>query len=177
MRKICICSLMACGLALAAMPAARAEIKVAQGPLLQAPADPSVQYGPIPEPLGPPTGPGLQPIPDGISVPAPDGTFVDAPPMPLPEDDLVLYPRVKYHRVRNIAPDAVPMVVSVREPRGGLFAANCCRGCVNVEVCAPPCSPGDVKIKRNGNKVCYCYGDYSIEITTRLTDIVVCYHD
>ena len=175
MHNIRICAVIICGFAQISLPAAHAELKVAQGPLLPLPADQSVQYGPVPEPLGPPAGP--QPIPEGVSVPDRDGTIVDSPPILMPEGDIELYSRVKYRRERNIAPDAVPMVVSVREPRGGLFASNCCRGCVNVEVCMPPCPPADVKIKRNGNKVCYCFGAYSVEITTRLTDIVVCYHD
>jgi hypothetical protein len=176
MRNVRTYAVIAFGLALLSLPAAHAEIKVAQGPLLPIPADDqSVQYGPLPEPLGPPAA--LQPIPEGVEVPDPDGMIVDAPPIAMPEGDIALYSRVRYRRERNIAPDAVPMVVSVREPRGGLFASNCCRGSVNVEVCVPPCPPADVKIKRNGNKVCYCFGAYSVEITTRLTDIVVSYHD
>jgi hypothetical protein len=55
---------------------------------------------------------------------------------------------------------------------------KCCKRCVNVEVCAPPCAPCDVKVTRDGNRVRYEYaGGYAIVAHTVGDHIVVRYHD
>jgi len=83
-----------------------------------------------------------------------------------------LFSDVRFRATRNIAPCAVPTIIQVADP-----CDKYCKRCVNIEVCAPPCNPKDVKVTRDGNRVRYDYGKYAIVAHTAGDHIVVRYHD
>jgi hypothetical protein len=87
---------------------------------------------------------------------------------------LELYSNVKYRGERNIAPCAVPTIVQVADPCN---RDRCCKTCVNVQICVPPCDPACVKVTRNGNKVRYDYGKYAVAVTSIGSRVVVHYED
>jgi hypothetical protein len=101
----------------------------------------------------------------------------EAMPMPVPAGGCELFECVKYRDCRKIAPCAVPMIVSVKDPCACCDPCNCCAApkCVNVEICVPPCSCAEICVTRNGNKVRYCFGKYAVEITSRKGVIIVDY--
>lgn len=103
----------------------------------------------------------------------------EAIPMPMPAGDCELFPCVKYRGERRIAPCAVPMIVSVRAPKNCDDPCDCYpRGCVNVKICVPPCSCcPEIKIKRQGDRVKYCFGDYAVVITSKRNSIIVDYRN
>lgn len=92
----------------------------------------------------------------------------------IPTPEISLYTNVRYRAVRNIAPCAVPTIIQVADPCNKV---TCCKNCVSIEVCAPPCDPSCVKVTRDGDKVCYDYGKYSIVARTVGNHIVVHYYD
>ena len=119
-------------------------------------------------------------------------SFVQAaqmPPAPIPEQGtatvqpagapVTLFECVKYKDSRNIAPCAVPMIVSVPDPCACKSACNCCcePKCVYVKICVPPCGCSEVKWKRHGEKLVYDFGKYEVEITSRKGVVVVDYDD
>ncbi len=109
-----------------------------------------------------PTALSMTPVPDGGPVAAGGPPIVMAP-------GLALYPRVKYHDKRHIAPCAVPMVIAVRDPCAKRDPCATCGPppCVLVEICVPPgCSP-KVCTKHDGAKVRYDYGRYAVNITSK----------
>lgn len=81
-----------------------------------------------------------------------------------------LYTNVRVRDTKNVAPCAVPKIVQVNDP-----CDNCCKVCI--EICVPPCANETVRCFRNGNRVRFCYGQYSVDVTTRRNDIVVNYND
>lgn len=84
-----------------------------------------------------------------------------------------LYPCVEYEDLDNIHPCAVPMVVSIKDPRACSDPCSCCEpGCVFVEICVPPCGCPKVTVKKHGRKVKYDYGAYRIEVESRRNGIV-----
>jgi len=111
------------------------------------------------------------------------------PPAPIPEEGtatvmpagapVTLFDCVKYKDRRNIAPCAVPMIVSVPDPCACRSACDCSCGpqCVYVEICVPPCDCPCVKWKRCGEKLVYDFGKYEVEITSRKGVVVVDYDD
>ena len=120
------------------------------------------------------------PVPEPYPLPgAPVATMPPADGTPIPQRavDCELFDCVKYKDLRNIAPCAVPMVVSVKDPCACIDPCDCRAApkCVNVKICVPPCGCPDVKLTRNGNKVKYDYGKYVIEITSRKGIVVVDY--
>lgn len=72
----------------------------------------------------------------------------------------------------NIAPNAVPVVVAVRDP-------NACEHDVNsivfVQVCVPPCPPRSIRISPCRTRVTMCYGQYEVDIKSKNGMIVVDY--
>ncbi|ODA33561.1 hypothetical protein [Planctopirus hydrillae] len=113
----------------------------------------------------------LQPMADPAydsmttTVVSPGAAYVSTP-------SCVLYECVDYRRERNIAPCAVPKIVSIKDP------CNPCQ-CVCVKICVPPCAcEEEVKVRRGGDKVIYDYGKYSVELTSSSRrGIIVTYHD
>lgn len=81
-----------------------------------------------------------------------------------------LYTNVRVRDARNIHPCAVSRIVQVNDP-----CDKCCK--VFVEICAPPCANETVRCFRNGNRIRFCYGKYSVDVITRRNDIVVNYND
>ncbi len=86
----------------------------------------------------------------------------------------VAYQNVKYRGTRNIAPCAVPTLVQVPDPCN---KNACCKSCVNVEICVPPCDPRKVKVTHDGNKVRYDYGKYAVSVRSIGNHVVVHYED
>jgi hypothetical protein len=107
------------------------------------------------------------------------------PPAPMPEQGtaavlpadatVTLYDCVRYKQTRNIAPCAVPMIVSVPDPCAG--PCDCGPKCVYVQICVPPCGCAEVKWKRCGDKLVYDFGKYEVEITSRRGVVLVDYND
>ena len=73
----------------------------------------------------------------------------------------------------NIAPDAVPVVIAVRDP------ASCGHGCrermVFVQVLVPPCPPHCVTVSPCRTRVSLDYGQYQVDIKTCEDHLVVDY--
>ena len=129
---------------------------------------------PVPDPL---YSPSVQQTSNQYSTPyagsvttAP-GTI--SPGYPVVSQPIPLFSDVRYHAVRNISPCAVPTIIQVSDPCN----TNCCKTCVNVEVCVPPCDPKCVKVTRDGNKVRYDYGKYAVVAKTVGNHVVVHYYD
>lgn len=124
------------------------------------------QIPPVPGQEGTVLHPMADPAYDGTtySVVSPDAAYVTSP-------SVALFECVNYRREKDIAPCAVPKIVSVQDP------CNPCQ-CVCVKICVPPCSCGEeIKVRRGGSKVIYDYGKYSVEITSSRRGITVTYHD
>ena len=113
------------------------------------------------------------PLPSPIS-PVPDPAYSSSTVYPISSQPLELFPDVRYRATRNIAPCAVPTIVQVPDPCN---RDRCCKTCVNVQICVPPCEPCDIKVTRDGNRVRYCYGKYSVSIRTAGNHVVVHYED
>ena len=76
-----------------------------------------------------------------------------------------LFHCVKVEDRHNIHPCAVPKIISIVDPCSCDDPCSCCGPkCVSVKICVPPCGCPEVKVSRNGRKVKYDYGKYSIEI-------------
>lgn len=73
----------------------------------------------------------------------------------------------------NIAPNAVPIVVAVRDPN--MCAHECHERVVFVQVFVPPCPPQTVRVSPCHTRVTLCYGQYEVDIKTRRGMIVVDY--
>ena len=101
-----------------------------------------------------------------------------AQPQPM-SPAFTLYPNVKYIQCRNQHPCPVPMIVSVKDPCSLCDKCNPCPTCVNVQICAPPCDcPCKINCNRDGSKVCYSWGKYSVTITSKKNgQVVVDYND
>jgi hypothetical protein len=108
------------------------------------------------------------------------------PPAPVPDPqvhvqvlpataEVALFHCVRYKDERNIHPCAVPMIVSVPDPCPD--PCSCQRGCVFVKICVPPCGCHEVKCRRNGERLCYDFGKYEVEVTSRRGVVVVDYDD
>lgn len=110
-----------------------------------------------------------------------------APPAltPIPEQGVIIgggpvYQNVRYRAVRNIAPCAVPMIVSVQDPCYCADPCNACAGpkCVNVEICVPQCPcPPKVCTSKCGTQTTYDFGKYAVNITSRKGVVTVSYRD
>lgn len=118
--------------------------------------------------------PALSPIPDPAFS---QGTTVYAPttsePIVVSSQPLELFGDVRYHGTRNISPCAVPTIVQFNDPCN---RDRCCKSCVNVQICVPPCEQACIKVTRDGDRVCYKYGDSSVVIRRVGRHIVVHYY-
>ena len=109
------------------------------------------------------------PVPYGVqSPPLSEPGFVIASP------GAEIYQNVRYRAVRNIAPGAVPTVVQVPDP---CSRDACCKTCVNVQICVPPCDPQRVRVSRDGNRVRYDFGKYAVSVRSTGKQVVVHYED
>lgn len=108
----------------------------------------------------------LQPVADAQGTPVAYAEYAVAQPVPVIE----LYQNVRVRDARNVHPCAVKKIVSVPDP-----CDKCCRVCI--EICVPPCENETVRCFRNGNRIRFCYGQYSVDVTSRRHDVVVNYND
>ena len=120
---------------------------------------------PVPDPLGSTYTPGTGDTVYGLS--SPSAYAIAAP-------GAEIYQNVKYRGTRNIPPCAVPTVIQVPDPCN---KNSCCKTCVNVQVCVPPCDPKCVKVTHDGNKVRYDYGKYAVTVRSIGHHVVVHYED
>jgi hypothetical protein len=155
-------------------------VPMAAGEAFEAPPpapgiDGAVPPGPAPQ-MTVPQAPSLQPVPSPQPVPSLGPAAAGGPPIAMAAG-VELYPRVKYHDRRHIAPCAVPMVVAVQDPCARRDPCAACGPpkCVLVEICVPPCGCPKICTKHNGTKVRYDYGKYAVNITSRHGVIVVDY--
>ncbi|MGQ0633527.1 MAG: hypothetical protein ACT4QC_02860 [Planctomycetaceae bacterium] len=119
------------------------------------------------------------PMPSTPSSPATNGAVPGAQPVPVGEP-IELYHCVRYKDECNKAPCAVPMIVTVKDPCAACDPCNACATkCVAVQICVPPCSecPPQVCCRRGGEYVCYDYGKYRVEVTSRNGVVTVDYDD
>lgn len=81
---------------------------------------------------------------------------------------------VEVRQACRIAPNAVPIVVAVRDPHIGRFR-KCVEQLAYVEVCVPPCPVRRVKISPCRTRVRLDYGRYAVNILSRNGRIIVDY--
>ena len=127
------------------------------------------QLSPTPDPIY--STPAQQPMSSPYSVNSPEFAYSEGPVSGFPVE---IYKNVKYRSVRNIAPCAVPTIIQVPDPCN---KDACCKTCVNVKVCVPPCDPEKVKITRDGNKVRHDYGKYAVTVRSIGHHVVIHYED
>ena len=127
------------------------------------------QLSPTPDPIY--SAPAQQPMNSPYSVNSPEMGYSEGPIVGSPVE---IYKNVKYRGVRNIAPCAVPTIIQIPDPCN---KHACCKSCVNVKVCVPPCDPENVKITRDGNKVRHDYGKYAVTVHSIGHHVVVHYED
>ena len=107
----------------------------------------------------------LLPMAEPQGTPVPYAEYVvEASPV------IELYTNVRVRDRKNIHPCAVSKIVQVVDP-----CDKCCK--VFVEICVPPCANETVRCYRNGDRLRFCYGEYSVDVTTRRYDVVVNYND
>jgi|GEM_PF-832706 hypothetical protein len=134
------------------------------------PPAPGIEGAVPPGPMSQPLPPSVQPVPELGPAAAGGPPIVMAP-------GFALYPRVKYHDKRHIAPCAVPMVVAVRDPCAHRDPCEACGPpkCVFVQICVPPCGSPKICTRHDGQRVRYDYGKYAVNITSRHGIVVVDY--
>lgn len=144
-------------------PTLIAPWKVAQAPPA-APAPEGEEYiaPTAPMPMG-------EPVPMGEPIPMGE-PFVGGEYAPMPQ---ALFHNVEYEDLDNIHPCAIPIVVSVADP-----CERCCGpSCVLVQICVPPCECVKVKHSKDGRKVKYDYGEYTVQIKSEDGVVSVDYDD
>lgn len=148
--------------------AGRVALPLSFGPALVGQNDIALppQLSPVPDPG---YAPSVQyaPTPNAYPAPAPSGYVVTGAPVEI-------YQNVKYRAARNIAPCAVPTVIQVPDPCN---KDACCKTCVNVQVCVPPCDPLKVRVTRDGRNVRYDFGKYAVSVRSIGNHVVVHYED
>jgi len=108
----------------------------------------------------------LQPVPA-----APGGTIVHGPP-------IELFTRVKYKDRDEMAPCAVTKIIQVKDPCACDDPCDCCGPkCVSIAICVPPCACERVKVRKNGTRIEYDYGDYEVDVRVKKGYIEVDYQD
>ena len=163
--------MMFCGLALALMATV---VVAAEGRALRSAVSTAIAPTLLTQSSSIPSALPLSPTPDPLY--SPTNQYVD-PGMsgyPAVGQPLTLFADVRYHGSRNIAPCAVPTIIQVPDPCN---KDKCCKSCVNVEVCVPPCDPKKVCVTRDGNKVRYDFGKYAVVVKTVGDHVVVHYWD
>lgn len=130
----------------------------------------SSTYSPSPY-SAPSTGSYVTPAPVQYGVQSP--TFSE-PGLVIAAPGAEIYQNVRYRAVRNIAPGAIPTIVQVPDP---CSKDACCKTCVNVQICVPPCDPKRVRVSRDGNRVRYDFGKYAVSVRSAGNHVVVHYED
>lgn len=72
------------------------------------------------------------------------------------------------------------MIVSIVDPCWKPSKCGCCRPaprCVQVKICVPPCGCPCVKVSKDGRRVKYDYGKYSVELKSKNGKVTVDYDD
>ena len=88
----------------------------------------------------------------------------------------VLYSRVKYKDLREMAPCAVPKIITVKDPCA--CDDGCCPPqCVCIEICVPACGCEEVTCRRHGDRIRYDYGKYAVDVRIKRDHIEVDYQD
>ena len=108
----------------------------------------------------------LLPVAEEQGTPVPYAEYVVEQPVQV----IQLYRNVRVRDRHNVHPGGVRKIVSVPDPRD-----NCSR--VNIEICVPPCANETVRCYRNGDRLRFCYGKYSVDVVSRRRDVVVNYND
>lgn len=100
-------------------------------------------------------------------------------PVPEPTDEAVeLFACVKYKDLHEIAPCAVPKIISVKDPCACEDTCDCCDPkCVYISICVPPCECECVKVRKDGDRVKYDYGEYEVDVRVKEGYIEVDYQD
>ncbi|MFK7821135.1 MAG: hypothetical protein AB8G99_20635 [Planctomycetaceae bacterium] len=81
--------------------------------------------------------------------------------------EVPLYKRVRVRDRHNIACNARPMVVAIKDPSACGHACGCCANRVTyVRVMAPPCEPRFVKVSPCGRQIRMDFGKYEIDIVS-----------
>jgi hypothetical protein len=89
-----------------------------------------------------------------------------------------LFHCVKYKDCDEMAPCAVPKIISVKDPCACCDPCNCCAPkCVYIKICVPPCACEEVKCRKNGTRIEYDYGKYSVDVRVKDGYIEVDYQD
>ena len=96
--------------------------------------------------------------------------------LPVMPSTVEIYQNVRYRGERNIAPCAKPIIVQIPDPCA-CKTACCLTPCVNVQICVPECGCPCVKVTRCGDKVCYDYGKYSVNVISARGRVIVDYND
>lgn len=99
-------------------------------------------------------------------VPAASGTAIE------------LFNCVKYKDHDEMAPCAIPKIIQVKDPCACNDPCNCCGPkCVYIKICVPPCGCERIKVRKNGDRVRYDYGDYAVDVRVKKGYIEVDYQD
>lgn len=132
----------------------------------------SIGHWPAPQLPAPPL-----PIPPLPSTPLP-GQFDHLPHQlgQIVTCHVPVYTRVHIESACDIAPNAVPTLVAVRDPNLGRFR-SCVEQLVYVEVLAPACAPRRVRVSPCRTRVRMDYGRYEVTITSRDGCVTVRYDD
>jgi len=110
--------------------------------------------------------------------PMPDGYIGGSAVGGIPVEGVPLYHNVKYTDTHEIAPCAVPKIISVLDPCACSDPCSCCGPkCVYVKICVPPCACEDVKVRRHGKRIRYAYGKYAVDVRVKRDHIQVDYQD
>ncbi len=87
-----------------------------------------------------------------------------------------LRPWVTYKDIDEMHPAAKPLTIWVLDPH--YAQCNCFEGkMVPIQICVPPCSRPEIKVKLDGRRVSYRYGRYSIDIRIRNNHVEVDYQE
>lgn len=121
------------------------------------------------QPLIVPPAPSAPVYPGGLPIPHQLGEIVTCP--------VRLETCVRIEDAHKIAPNAVPVVVAVRDPHLPPHHTGCATGIVYVEVCVPPCPMRSLKISPCRTRIRMDFGDYEVDIRSTRDQIVVDYDD
>ena len=128
----------------------------------------SVNLGSSPQPIAPPppaivTGPTYTTV-----LPHEYGQIVTCP--------VALEPHVRVRGLHRVAPNAVPVVVAVRDPHLGRFGhAGCVEQLVYVEVLVPTCPLQRLRVSPCKTRIVMDYGHHSVTIVSRNDCVDVIY--
>lgn len=145
-----------------------------------APARPPTAGSPSNANPAPPSG-SESVAPEPLPAPAADATTAPRyfPPGSFVTDPVKLYPLVHVDDPHEVAPGAIPMVISVKDPNTcqRQYCAQCRGRCVYVRVWIPPCPLRKFKVEDHGAEIELDYGHYEVEIDSEDGVVKVEYDD